>query len=231
MPRVRSVCISAITGAAPVRLVVGCNMRVLSISASLILLAGLVISCSGPAKPPASVDISLRNATDMSFDEVKLYWENLIASRSDDSLFPSNFTTILWGCDRSPKETAELRFVEHKSRQPHSITVSVAPVSKTLSTGKHEVVVCITALDQAHVVVDGPPCCYNLLVTEAAKQKWEMLHNKSRNDVPSWVDLRADFPQDWRDGMPVCPAGGTYTIGRLGEDTKCSVSGEGHTLP
>ena len=207
-------------------------MRTLLLSAGLMLAVSLFcISCSGPAKPQASVDISVRNDTAMVFDDVKLQWGTHLASRSDASLSPSNFTTILWDCERSPAETAEVRFVEHKGRQPHSIKVSVAPFSKALSAGKHEVVICITALDQARVVVDGPPCCYNLLVVEAAKQKWVMLHDRSSNDVPSWAELRTDLPQDWRDGMPICPTGGTYTLGRAADDAKCSVGGEGHTLP
>jgi hypothetical protein len=185
------------------------------------------ISCSGPAKPKASLDISVRNDTAMVFDEVKLQYETSLAWVSDASLSPSNFMTILGDCERPSKDTAEVRFVEHKGGQPHSIKVNVAAL-KALPAGKHEVVICITASDQARVVVDGPPCRYNLLVIESAKQMWAW--GRSSKDEPCWADLRAGFPQDWTNGMPFCPAGGTYTIGRVGDPAKCSVGGEGHTL-
>ncbi len=163
----------------------------------------------------------------MPFDDVKLQYESHLASVSGASLLPSNFMTILGDCERPSRDTAEVRFVEHQGREPHSIKVNVAAL-KALPGGKHEVVICITALDRARVVVDGPPCCYNLLVIEATKQMWAW--GTSSKDEPSWADLRAGFPQDWTNGVPFCPAGGTYTIGRVGEDAKCFIGGEGHTL-
>jgi hypothetical protein len=135
--------------------------------------------------------------------------------------------TILGDCERPSRDTAEVSFVERKSGQPHSVKVNVAAL-KALPGGKHEVVICITSLDQARVAVDGPSCRYNLLVIEATKQIWAW--GKSSNAEPSWADLRAGFPKNWTNGMPFCPDGGTYTIGRGGEDAKCSVGGEGHTL-
>lgn len=203
-------------------------MRTLLSSAGFTLAVILFcISCGGPPKPKASLDISIRNDTAMTFDNVKLQYESSLAPVSDASLSPSKFMTILGGCERPSKDTAEVRFVERKGGQPHSIKVNVAAL-KALPRGKHEVVICITALDQARVDVDGPPCRYNLLVIEVTKQIWAW--GKSSNDEPSWADLRGGFPQDWTNGMPFCPAGGTYTIGRVGEDAKCSIGGEGHTL-
>ena len=146
---------------------------------------------------------------------------------SDPTLSPSGFMTILGDCERPSTVSAEVRFVEHKSRQPHSIKVNVAAL-KALPGGKHEVVISITALDQARVEVDGPPCHYHLLVIEAAKQMWTS--GKSSNVEASWVDLRPYFPQDWTNGMPFCSSGGTYTIGKAGDPAKCSIGGEGHTL-
>jgi hypothetical protein len=165
----------------------------------------------------------------MVFDDVKLQWEGHLAWHPDSSLSPSNFKIFLGDCERPSKDTAEVRVREHGGRQPHFIKVNVAAL-KSLPAGKHEVVISITALDQARVDVDGPPCRYNLLVIEGAKQWWASPHQNAANDVPSWADLRAYFPQEWTNGMPFCPASGTYTIGRVGEHAKCSVGGEGHTL-
>lgn len=206
-------------------------MRTLLLSSVGFTLAVILfcISCSGPPKHQASWDISVRNDTAMVFDEVKVQWGNHLACRSDASLSPSQFTTILWGDESPSRDTAELIITQHKGEQPHSITVAVTAL-KALPAGKHEVVFSISALDSARVDVDGPPCHYNLLVIEATRQKWELLHPGTPNDLPSWANLRADFPHDWTTGMPVCPAGGAYTIGRVGEDAKCSIGGEGHKL-
>jgi hypothetical protein len=201
-------------------------MRKLLSSAGLTLAVILFcISCYDPTKPYASLDISVRNDTAMVFDDVKLQYGSHLAWVSDPSLSPSNFMTILGDCERPSKDTAEVRFVEHSSRQPHSVTVSVVPL-KTLRA-KHEVVIRITALGQARLDVDGPPCRYNLLVIEASRQIWTW---GKTNATPSWADLRDRFPQSWTNGMPSCPAGGTYTIGRPGDPAKCSIGGEAHTL-
>lgn len=163
----------------------------------------------------------------MVFDDVKLQWEGPLAWHPDPSLSASNFKIFLGDCERPSKDTAEVLVIEHGGRKPPSIKVNVAAL-KALPAGRHEVVISITALDQALVVVDGSPCSYNLLVIEAAKHWWAS--GKASKDAPSWADLRAGFPQEWTNGLPFCQAGGTYTIGRVGDPAKCSVGGEGHTL-
>ncbi|HEX5218146.1 MAG TPA: hypothetical protein VFZ59_01145 [Verrucomicrobiae bacterium] len=196
-------------------------------SAGFALAVLFCISCNGPAKSRASLDISVRNDTTTVLDEVKLLYGSNLASVSDPILSPSNFMTLLGGCERPSTDTAEVSFVEHQSRQPHTVKVNMAPL-KALPGGKHQVVINITALDQARIEVDGPPCHYNLLVIESAKQMWAW--GKSSKAEPSWADLRAYFPQDWANGMPSCPVGGTYSIGGIGEPAKCSAGGKGHSL-
>jgi hypothetical protein len=75
-----------------------------------------------------------------------------------------------------------------------------------------------------------PPCHDNLMRIELAKYDWASENDKTSNDIPTWDDLRPYLPdlpnsRHWSNGLPVCPAGGTYTIGRVGELPKCSIGG------
>ncbi|HWN97138.1 MAG TPA: hypothetical protein VNT99_19060 [Methylomirabilota bacterium] len=69
-------------------------------------------------------------------------------------------------------------------------------------------------------------CRVNLRQIELVKKLWAEDENKTTNDVPAHADLfGADnyLKQDLS-----CPAGGTYTLGSVGEKPRCSVPG--HSL-
>jgi hypothetical protein len=57
---------------------------------------------------------------------------------------------------------------------------------------------------------------------EICKDIWAK-GNKTTNDTPTWDDLRPYFPDGWSNNIPVCPAGGTYILGRVGERPRCSI--------
>ena len=84
--------------------------------------------------------------------------------------------------------------------------------------------------------LDGPPtkagyrCEHNLRIIEQCKRDWALDYNKTTNDVPSWNDLQPFFPSIWSNTVPVCPQGGAYTIGRVGEPPTCSIGGPGHSI-
>jgi hypothetical protein len=67
-------------------------------------------------------------------------------------------------------------------------------------------------------------CINNLRQLDAAKQEWALEKSKKNGDVPTKEDL-LPYMRSW----PVCPQGGTYTIGAVGESPTCSVPG--HKLP
>lgn len=69
-------------------------------------------------------------------------------------------------------------------------------------------------------------CINNLRMIDGAKNEWALEHNKSAGDAPTVADLTPYF-KDHK--FPVCPAGGTYTIGPVGSNPTCSVPG--HQLP
>ncbi len=69
-------------------------------------------------------------------------------------------------------------------------------------------------------------CLNNLRMLDAAKQQWALEKGKDSSSVPTANDLKEYLGHDQ---MVVCPQGGTYTIGPVGESPKCSIPG--HRLP
>jgi prepilin-type N-terminal cleavage/methylation domain-containing protein len=68
-------------------------------------------------------------------------------------------------------------------------------------------------------------CIANLKQIAGAKQMWAIDQNKTGSDVPGWDDLVSDD----RKKQPLCPAGGSYTIGDVDSEPTCDY-GNGHNL-
>jgi competence protein ComGC len=68
-------------------------------------------------------------------------------------------------------------------------------------------------------------CINNLRLIDAAKQEWVLENNKQSTDTPTQADLtHLKHGQSFKnDQFPTCPAGGTYTIGPVGEAPTCSI--------
>jgi hypothetical protein len=76
-------------------------------------------------------------------------------------------------------------------------------------------------------------CIVRLRVINDAKEQWALANHKSTNDIPTWDDVRSYLPEHWdymTNGIPFCPAGGHYTLGRVGGPVTCSIGGPGHTF-
>jgi hypothetical protein len=71
-------------------------------------------------------------------------------------------------------------------------------------------------------------CINQLRLIDAAKQQWAHDHNKTNGSV-SWGDILPYLSRDSKStNIPVCPKGGTYTLGNIEENPRCSIGG--HTL-
>jgi hypothetical protein len=98
------------------------------------------------------------------------------------------------------------------------------------------VFVVIPVYVRSHNVPSAAPCVNRLMQIDAAKQEWAFEHNKTTNDVPTWDDiypyLWSGFTNSWfTNGRPVCPEGGSYTLGRVGVPPTCSIGGPRHSIP
>jgi len=69
-------------------------------------------------------------------------------------------------------------------------------------------------------------CINNLRMVDAAKQQWALENRKVNSDIPSQAEV-AHYLKNRQ--LPVCPAGGDYTIKNVGEPPTCSIPN--HRLP
>lgn len=66
-------------------------------------------------------------------------------------------------------------------------------------------------------------CIANLKQIEGAKSTWALEFGKGTNDIPVAADLFG--PSRYIERMPACPESGTYTLGKVGDISKCSIAG------
>lgn len=69
-------------------------------------------------------------------------------------------------------------------------------------------------------------CILNLRKISGAKALWALEKNKGDADIPAASDLMPFLGVE--NGFPVCPAGGTYRIGRMDQSPICTIPG--HSL-
>ena len=87
-------------------------------------------------------------------------------------------------------------------------------------------------------------CFNNLRAIDVAKNEWALVYNKSKSDTPTWEDIKRYIQEfarhesyiklDPQSGLPKCPSGGTYSIGKVGEPPTCSLGSTvtpAHILP
>jgi hypothetical protein len=88
----------------------------------------------------------------------------------------------------------------------------------------------IPSVDWGNRVSEKNNCINNLRHIYEAKAEWAQLNHKLTTDVPTETDLIGTNKFLFH-SIPVCPSGGTYAIGAVNEDPKCSLAARGHKLP
>jgi len=83
----------------------------------------------------------------------------------------------------------------------------------------------LPALAKAKSKAQDLTCINNLRQIDLAKRMWAEDNKKQSTDTPAWSELKPYLGGK----MPVCPDGGVYTIGTVGEKPTCSLPG--HVLP
>jgi hypothetical protein len=68
-------------------------------------------------------------------------------------------------------------------------------------------------------------CLNNLRLIDSAKQQWAEEHHKTASDSPTWDDIRAYCGHGSNGELPECTLHGVYTLGRVGDKTRCSIHG------
>ncbi len=78
---------------------------------------------------------------------------------------------------------------------------------------------------RAHFPVREDACINNLRAINGAKQQWALENPTLTNHTLLWSDVQPYLGRGINGTLPVCPLGGTYTLGKLGEPPKCSYPG------
>jgi len=78
--------------------------------------------------------------------------------------------------------------------------------------------------DFGGVGVHSTPSAFNICINnqrsiDAAKERWVMSTSATNGTVIDWNQIAADFPR----GLPQCPSGGKYNLGKVGEPVTCSI--------
>ena len=68
-------------------------------------------------------------------------------------------------------------------------------------------------------------CISNLRIIDAAKGQWALENHKQNSDTPTMDDIRPYVGRGVSGEVPVCPDGGVYTLGKIGERPTCSIPG------
>ena len=77
-------------------------------------------------------------------------------------------------------------------------------------------------------------CQHNMKQIFGSKERWAMDTHKGNDDTPTMSDLVV--PGLYLKNTPMCPSGGTYTIGRMDQIPTCSIGGtpgavDAHIMP
>jgi hypothetical protein len=79
--------------------------------------------------------------------------------------------------------------------------------------------------DWVCVIPPSNTCINNLSVLDGAKQQWALEEHKTTNDSPTMAEISRYMPTGCARAVPVCPAGGVYTLGRACDNPRCSIKG------
>ena len=103
----------------------------------------------------------------------------------------------------------------------------------TILSGILAVVIAVALLriGFAHRLADGSVstrsrCRANLKAIEHVKSTWASGHHMTTNDTPADIDIYRAFTK-----QPICPEGGRYRIGRVGQLPTCSLPEHSFSFP
>lgn len=82
---------------------------------------------------------------------------------------------------------------------------------------------------QDRLAVSTSQCVKNLLLISSAKANWALELKKTNGAAVSWREVLPFVEPESKDQLQHCPDGGEYSLGKIGEQPRCSIGGT-HTL-
>ena len=99
------------------------------------------------------------------------------------------------------------------------------PVPAGVRLVRMPAVAATTARANSLQIIQQNACINNLRQIDAAKQQWALEKGKKVGDPVTEADIKPYIKLDANGNLPKCPAGGKYTIGKVGETPTCSIPG------
>jgi hypothetical protein len=132
--------------------------------------------------------------------------------------------------DRLHRETAillklrnEVGIFQRSSAEPKELPSAKAEIVARLLDERDQI---LAEEQQIHQLSDRATCIKNLEGIAAAKARWAT-DNAAEKGLPVVMESLFNYLPDHT--APACPAGGHYSVNRIGAPPVCSV--EGHTIP
>lgn len=110
-----------------------------------------------------------------------------------------------------------------KRNVPMSWKSKAAITGFVVLLGYFFIVVLIPGLVEARYVGNSNACVNNLRELVAAKNEWALENGKTNGTEVTANDITPYVQLDSKGRLPKCPQGGTYIIGRVGEEVQCSL--------
>jgi hypothetical protein len=151
------------------------------------------------------------------------------AQGADNSRLRTDNQSLAQKLVQSEKQSEQLLVENQKLYQQLKTTLATSQQQQDqlqqLATENQQVRAAAEQLG-AQAIAERNVCINHLRQIDAAKQTWALEDNKAADAVPTAEQLLPFFKDET---FPVCPSGGTYTIGAVGELPTCSIPG--HVLP
>lgn len=110
-----------------------------------------------------------------------------------------------------------------KRKGPMSMKSKAAMAVFMFLLGYFIFVILIPGFVAVKYVSNRNDCVNNLRQLQAAKNEWALENGIANGTLVAANDITPYIQLDSRGQLPKCPAGGTYILGRVGEDVKCSI--------
>jgi hypothetical protein len=154
------------------------------------------------------------------------------AQLSDDARLRAENESLSKKLSQWQNENNLLRATNRQLAQQLGITLTAAQQQQeqlqqlAVENQQARAITAQTLTEAAEALAERNACINNLRQIDLAKNAWALENGKTAAAIPTEQDLLPYFKDQ---NFPVCPSGGTYTIGAVGVPPTCSIPG--HAIP
>jgi hypothetical protein len=149
--------------------------------------------------------------------------EGKVISKTLQDMMATNSVTLAYSVGANGAEGWEAFGNGNKSMATTAVLLPAAAVGGLLAA------IAIPNFVRARTTAQQNACINNLRMIDGAKAQWALENHKQNTDTPTAQDITPYMGRGPAGEFPVCPQGGTYIIGTIGEKPRCTIPG--HALP